>query len=810
MTEINWDLVGDAIARGRYNLLIGAGVSLDSNSGIPNETCPSAGGLQRILQEIQPNVRAGSSLGRLYKTLKPEQVDQQITKRFANCLAGATVSAIAAFRWRRVFTLNVDDALENAYEQAPVPTQVIEPLVFSDPYSEIRDLRKLPIIHLHGWARTPEKGYVFDLQEYMRGIRENNIWAHVLGNLIRSEPFIVIGSSLEEPDISYFLADRAHLTQRPDRPPSIIVEPVPDAGTHADCEEYGMSLFEGTALQFLQEIERRFPVRPSVYDAIEDNIGDLTKLDVEPTALAEFHSDFERVPSDALHGHDSGTRFALGHQATWLDIQNGRDVARPETANIQKRIVETAKGTVLLDGLAGSGKTTVLRRLAWNLAQAGQLCLWVRSIGRIRIDSAEEVLRKLPNRCFVFVDNFADNANEIFFLKRRLRDRDITFVGCERTYRLGHIQRVFAGEPLRLVHLGETGSIADQLVAAYKLYGLATEDTSGDNKGPPLSTEVIAVACCRILNNFEPLDAIIDKSMRDASNEDKECYVFASLAAYCYRLGIEYDIISYQFPNYHVDRQTDDIGPLPLKIEEVSDVEFVLPLNDAVADSTLRRYSERQHRSTAKIFRQLASAIRPRVSVDAIVQGEPSARIASRLFDYDEVVKPLLGLEGAGQFYDETRGDWSWNSRYWHQIAQYTLDRANLSMDPAKKRELADLAVQHVRFAKTIEPHHQFTMTTLGNILFGKMRVLGKITPDDLAEAIKALTRAMQIERNRGRVTVHPFMILFKGLNEAFGLGAVLSHQQKADVQGALSRASEEFPRDRDLLEQAHRVRAAI
>lgn len=810
VTSIDWNLVGDAIATGKYNLLLGAGVSLDSPSGIPGENCPSAGRLQKLLSDIQPKMRSGSSLSRLYKTLNAKEVDEQITSRFANCAAGETITAISRFRWRRVFTLNVDDALEMAYETASVPTQIAQPVIFIEPYAEIRDLRVLPIVHLHGYARKPEAGYVFDLKEYMRGIRDNNIWAHVLGNLIRSDPFIVMGSSLEEPDISYFLADRAHLSNRPDRPPSIIVEPFPDAGTLADCEEYGMALFEGSALDFLNEIERRFPVRPSVFDAIEENIGDLTKLDVQPLTLAEFHSDFERVPAETLAGNDGGTRFALGHQATWSDIQSGRDVARSETADLQKLIVESTKGTIVIDGLAGSGKTTLLRRISWNLAQAGNLCFWLRSIGRMRIDSAEAVLSRIPGRKFVFVDNFADNVNEVYFLQRKLRDHNVSFVGCERTYRLGHIQRVFAGESLKLFHLGLTGGIADQLVLAYQTYGLATRDQAKDGNGPPISGEVIAVACCRILNNFEPLDAIIDRSMRDASAQDQECYVFAALSTHCYRLGIHYDIISYEFPDYQVDTQTDDVGPLPLKIEKISESEFVLPLNDAVADSTLRRYAERQHDGMQGIFRRLAKAIRPRVSVGAIVQGEPSARIASRLFDYDEVVKPLLGIEGADTFYSATRDEWSWNSRYWHQIAQLSLDKANYADEIDRKIEFAELAVQHVRYAKTIEPHHQFTMTTLGSTLFGKMRVLNKVTPSDLDAAIKALVQAIQIERNRGRVTVHPFMILFKGLNDAFEMDAILSHDQKVAVLSTWSKAQEEFPRDRDLMEQGRRVRASI
>lgn len=812
MAEISWDLVGDAVKTGKYNLLLGAGVSLDSISGDKERTCPGAGALRDELQDALPKVRAGSSLNRLYKTMTEDQITDLITRRFLNCMPGETVKAIASFRWRRIFTLNIDDALERAYELSLVPTQKVKSINYNDPYAEVRDLRILPIIHLHGFSRRAEDGYVFDIKEYMRSISNNNIWAHVLGSIIRTEPFIVLGSSLEEPDLSYFIADRAHLTPRVDRASSILVEPFPDDGTLVDCEEFAMQLYNGTSRDFLNEADTRFPARPSVNDAIEENLGDASKLDLPPAVLAEFHSDFERVPNEMLSGVDGGTNFAYGHQATWLDIQSGRDVSRVETTEFQSRVIKARpEVTHLIDGLAGSGKSTFLRRVAWNLSQAGHQCFWLRSIGRIRIESAQKILEQLTGRTYVFIDNFADNVNEVAVLSKNLKSRPIIFIGAERTYRHGHILRVYGGEPLDTYRLGPIGAnLAERLTQAYTTYGLASPISPKVDQ-VPLTGETIAVACCRILNNFEPLDAIIDRSIRDAKSLDLDCYIFAALSAHCYRLGIEYDLISRQFRDYHVDIQADDDTiPLPIKIENFSGVDFVTPLNDAVADAILKKYSNQDQDGAVDTFLSLATAIRPRVNLQSIIDGEPSARLASRLFDYDEVVKPLLGIEGAERFYDGAREEWNWNSRYWHQIAQFRLDMASLSGDPLVRREMAEQAVQHVRFAKTIEPHHQFTMTTIGKTLFGKIEVLSKVSPSDLDEAIKALKKAIDIEKRRGRVTVHPFMILFNGLIDSLNLGATLSFEQRGAALDALSRAREEFPRDQDLTGRGAKLRAML
>lgn len=817
LSEEQWTQVGDGIKAGHYNLLVGAGVSLDSKSSIfDNEglvtykELPSGKGLAAELAAALPGVNADSSLSRLKKAMTPEQVDRLITKRFAGCIPGPTVEALAAFRWKRVFTLNIDDALERAYETRPSPVQALKSYTHKAVYESVRDLRLLPVMHLHGWAKEPEDGYVFDLSEYAHNMARNNVWAHVLSELIRSEPFIVIGTLFEEPDLSFFLAQREEITQRRDAPPSILIEPFADDATRVDCSTYKLSLFKGFALDFLGEVSRRFPVRPSVADAIEHNLGDISLLPIDPIKLAEFNADFERVPTDLGADQDGGPNFAYGHQATWADIQNGRDVDRPETGKIQGQIVTEGKSrVVVVGGGPGTGKSTTLRRVALSLARAGSPCLLARSIGRIRVASAVAVLEHIKGRRYVFVDNLADNAVEVVDLRNRLRDHDVVFVGAERDYRLGHIERVLGKGVIKPISLGAVGSdMARALVSAYQGLGLAAPRNADPIK-LSLADEFVAVACCRILNDFEPLTQIIDKSLSHHP-QDVDCYIFAALAAYCYRSGIELDVISCRFPDYKVELQIEANGPLPLKSETVFDVELVTPANEAVSTTILGRFANREPTRMLSTFISIAAAIAPRVNLRTIAAGEPCARIASRLFDYDEVVKPLLGREAANDFYDATKRSWAWNSRYWHQRAQHRLDIAAAATDPIERRESADMAVKHARFAGTIEAQHPFTKTTIGRMLFGRMDVLGTISAIDLTEAIEALGTAIAIERARFRPTVHPFMTLFAGVSRAIEVGAVLSPDQRQTIRLHVDRALNEFPNDPDMRDQAMQLRRAL
>lgn len=814
--NIAWDRLGAGLFAGRYNLLLGAGVSLDSSSRsldpLHRGHLPSAGKLRNDLASLVPKVREGSSLNRVYRSLSNEQIEQHITARFSNCLPGDTVKAIARFRWRRIFTLNVDDAIENAYGASPIKVQKPVSLNYTDDYVDYQDRSIVPIIHLHGYAQRPEDGYVFDIKTYMRAISDNNLWAHVLGNFIRSEPFIVLGTSLEEPDIAYFLSERDQAKTREDRPPSILVEPFPDDGTARDCEEYALALYEAKALDFLSELDRRFPTRPSVLDSVRENLGSLADGSLDVEILSVFHSDFQRVPDAEPDEPDRGPSFALGHPASWTDIFKERDIPRAETNEVHALYNEAKPEDVcLLLGDAGAGKSTVLRRLAMELAGSEIVCFWCRAIGRIRVDVAVSFIKSLGDiQVVIFVDNFGDHVTEIEAMRRFTEGSNVKFVGAERYYRFEHVKRVMGRRKIRFARINKLGADgAVRLVEHYRALGLST---ARETKAAPsafaakIADDPIAVACCRILNNFDPLEQIIDRSFADASTKARQCYLLVALASHCFREGIQYDILSQIMRGYDIERQVEASGPLPIDFRDQGDLEMIVPLNEAISSSILRRSNTRVPEDVYWSFIEIAKGIRPYVNLRSLGSGHPSARLASRLFDYDEVVRDFLGPDGAAQFYEEIAPLWSWNSRYWHQIALMRLDLAEHSESTEERERLCDLAVQHARHAGTIEPNHPFTLTTLGKVLFGKMHILSRANPTDLDEAIKALAKAVRFERERRRISVHPFMVLFRGVNNSAEYKAVYSHDQRRELLSLARQAKAEFANDAELAVEAEAV----
>ncbi len=222
---------------------------------------------------------------------------------------------------------------------------------FDDEYEDDRTLSELPFVYLHGSVKRPAAGYIFSREEYIRQMTVINPWMTVLAQFIRSEPFIIAGTSMDEVDLDFYLAHRTQHSARDDRGPSIRIEPFPDNVTRNDCERHGILLFEGTALDFLHHCESVAPNRPTPYELVPDEERRLIPAGISKQAGLAFLSDFELVPGIA--GEATGpSRFLYGHVATWRDLASGMDIARPTTRTIVNDIEARLKD-----------KTTNLRKL---------------------------------------------------------------------------------------------------------------------------------------------------------------------------------------------------------------------------------------------------------------------------------------------------------------------------------------------------------------------------------------------------------------------------------------------------------------
>ena len=352
---------------------------------------------------------------------------------------------------------------------------------------------------------------------------------------------------------------------------------------------------------------------------------------------------------------------------------------------------------------------------------------------------------------------------------------------------------------------------AEKLIDLYTTFGLVGVRDAIVNKeefSRKVTPDPIAVACCRILNDFRPLDHIVRSVFAASNSRDRKRYLIVALAQYCFRGGVRYEILAAISGGEGWREQFDLPHPLPLAYLENSDENYIVTLNATLGDRILDLAAKDHPALIFDCFVGLGNALAPRVNRDAIRRRTPEARLAGRLFDYDAIVSAYLH-DQALQFYQTTQKAWQWNSRYWEQVALLYLSRYQASPLALEGKEALRQSIQHARHAVSIEAH-PFPLTTLGKILLARLQDDGIPKSETYYQAFGFLSRAIYMERAWNRPTVQPFITLFRGSRDFVGRGGILTSAQTARLRGFATEARANFPDDKEVLQEISEVETIV
>jgi len=309
-----------------------------------------------------------------------------------------------------------------------------------------------------------------------------------------------------------------------------------------------------------------------------------------------------------------------------------------------------------------------------------------------------------------------------------------------------------------------------------------------------LIEDPIAVAACRILNDFRPLDHILRSIFADTTDRDRKRYLAAALAQFCFRGGVRYEVLASISGREGWDEQFEPKHPMPLAYFDGSDRSYVVPLNATIASQALDRVAKDNRAELFDTFVSLGSAIASRVNRNAIRRRSPEARLAGRLFDYDQVVRGFLG-DMSSRLYDAVQDLWQWNSRYWEQVALLNLAQYQAAPSTQDGKDALTRAIQHARHAVSIE-NHPLPLTTLGKILLAQLGPDKSVNEAAYSEAFGRLTEAIERERHWAHRNVHSFISLIRGTIEYFDRGGRLTQTQVNQLRRIASEATALFRRD--------------
>ena len=751
------DFIIDGIKQGKYSLFLGAGISCDSFDAKGN-LLPSGESFRKQICNAN-GLSDSTPLNYAAQFLTDDDREKYITKPFSNTIPGETYNNFCKFIWKSIYTLNVDDCIEKSYEKCSNSKQNMISKNYKDSYEKNESLNNVQVVHLHGFARCPEKGYVFDLNEYINNIKESNYWYKVFANDFATNPYIVSGISFNEPDFIYYVNQRND-NGREARYPSLLIEPSPNKITNDLCKRHNLILLEMTFGEFLDIVNQQLPNPPDVFELSvkENNLFDLNKIEKEK--IVSFFNDFTLINRNLKQVSNENSRFLYGFEPTLNDIYSSLDIQRQVTNEIYKCIRNKLKvyenSFILVTGKFYSGKTTSVLSAVYQLALDNTIVFKLKSVSGFNVENAIECLNSLKKRVVVLIDNLSDYVNLADELYQKAAN--IIIVGVERNYRKTHILNVLSSPYFELTADKLNESEIRTLFDKYHSLGMNTQTEAIKNPGKYIkkySGQTIGEYVCLLLSSFVPIQEKISKMYNELTEYDRKIYISVALAYHSYRVGIHYEILESILPrNIGLWGYFKKDYPLKLafnKFERNDDNDYVVPENKVLSDCALDYLKQNDLEKLKNIYKELLNALSFYVNRKTIKQRTAEARLAGRLFDIDNTLKSLFN-DNVESLLMEVQDNWEWNSRYWEQRALAACDKD------------INRALLHARQAVAIEEHPN-TLTTLANIQFKIMENKKDANYREcFEEACNTALHAMNLEINRTYHAIQPLVILQNGV----------------------------------------------
>jgi hypothetical protein len=367
--------------------------------------------------------------------------------------AGPELVDLLKYPWNRIFTFNIDDAIEVAHARCVERNQsLLEPLHFKDDFVENKNPDVLQLIHLHGSVRNPSKPFVFSYRQYAALTTKPNVWMALLSQYLATEPFIVAGTSLNEPDLEHYLGFRSPATARVDWGPSLLIEPQPDEGTAQDCAEHELLLLRCDLASFVNWLRGEIPTAPRAIERLVPGLSGLFSVSPEQSQLHLFLQDFEYLTTASVGATDPGSQFFFGSPPTWADLNAHYDIDRADNervANLIRQALSKAqprrKGAVVIEGPPGDGKSTILHRVAHDLARDGIPVFVIKQKGKLDLSAAMHCLQRLARQPVLVADGLAESARDLLDICSAFKGA-LVVLSAERTHRLPYCDSILPAD----------------------------------------------------------------------------------------------------------------------------------------------------------------------------------------------------------------------------------------------------------------------------------------------------------------------------------------------------------------------------
>jgi hypothetical protein len=752
---------------GKYNLLLGAGASYGSQGGDNVELRDGATLSIQIDKEFDLglNTDEAKKLPLTYEEAKsahPLRLRKWLRARFIGCQP-TWQDLLFLAHWERIWTFNIDDVLENAFEVDRTKNLVGE-ILSLDWKEKVVPLEstptKLQVVYLHGRAMdlgTSKDGLVFSIPEYSNATRSFPQWHASFQTNYIERPFIVCGASLAE-EVDLADAIRTKNLSSANGFPSFIVSFNLDEAQKQRMLRFNLIPVVCPLNEFFTVLVTELNEYRKTADAVANRL--------KPGTYERFLAQFRRLDNiDNSFSAIDGTDFYGGDEPTWRDVLSDRDAIFTSTqkaASILDRSVP--RYAVILHGERVSGKSTGLLRVARLALQRGFKPFWFRHEEGLNAEIIADYLSE-DDRAVLLIDDAANYSGAIGKILElaKIKGKTARLFLTVRSPRLRGFRIDLADEFKHEFKLGPL-SQSDIVHFVQKRRGasrLGKHISLSDSK---LIGEIKTVCKSELLDSIshvefsEPIRQRVRKLVLAEITTPEQRRLLSRIVC-VHRFGFSLPIRAAMIAS---GMQFDSFGSLvdvQLKAEGiwVRDARGLRLRHRILSEyAWTESFTESErYEAMAAIVDALAPLVNP-----AVIKAKGIEHLILREVLDEEHVSLSISTR-ALEFYEEHESVLGWSSRYWDQ-------RALLE---SKHEGHFSKAYSYSQKAISLEKH-PFAYTSLGTIC---MRHCAKMLDKNRVEAMKyfregeeALGIANDLNSSGGKAHEHPFVTFFASAVQIF------------------------------------------
>lgn len=411
-------------------LFLGAGI----NAGICNqngEEFPLGTGLAKLicrdlLEDELLELTLDEAAEYARSRVGPQALNKYLFDLFSGFNPGLAHIAAVQVPWDTIYTTNFDDLLERAEQKAgqQVAGRIKVIMSLDTGLSHLRE-QDIPYYKLHGsidLANTKEGRLILTREDYRHYEQFRRPLFKRLRRDLTNRTCVFVGYSMMDSNFRDILEECRKALGVKLLPLSYAIRPGFRQGeAEFWMDKYNVHLVDATAEDFLGQLRDTWFTEGHVVVPLEKREAHET-FEADPSTRFPRITDcfFQALP-EACTGLAEPRKFFLGAEPTWADIRDNIAPYRTlwwtvlETMFDELAEPTAAPSAYIVTGHAGTGKTTLLRSLAYTLAKEFDTMVLIH-IGGTPLEAKE--LRPLVNetidkRIVMLVHDAAEYAHEL-------------------------------------------------------------------------------------------------------------------------------------------------------------------------------------------------------------------------------------------------------------------------------------------------------------------------------------------------------------------------------------------------------------